>query len=97
MYGWRSGTRPKVSLSQADQVLTRLDMLWWDVWNETTVRTPIIRVLLYSQRTKRHPNGHTNRVIERGLRDYGDRGPDLHTLNTIRNIWEGDAEEALAA
>lgn len=31
---WRDGSRPTVKFDTADRVLTRLGVLWWEVWDD---------------------------------------------------------------
>lgn len=46
-FGWRSGEREKTSLSVATDVMARLDLLWWDVWNLDTVRKHKFKAVVY--------------------------------------------------
>lgn len=99
VYAWRSGTRPRVGIGVADRVLTGLDLLWWDVWNEDTVRVPLVLAHLYRPHTKRSKRtGEPLTYWDRGERGYGDAGPDLAALAAIETAWEGDEDmEAEAA
>lgn len=49
---WRSGEVSTIKLDRADELLISLGWLWWEVWNERTVRIPVVRVHLRSQRIK---------------------------------------------
>ena len=91
---WRRQEQPDIPAAVADQVLVGLDLLWWDVWNENTVRKPAIVVRTYSRKQKvshgqRKPFRQCTRTIP-----YGDLGPDVATLDEIGRVFTG---EALAA
>ncbi len=84
---WSEGVR-RVALSRADHVLLTLDLLWFDVWNEETVRLPIIEVRTY-KRQRLKPNGRRYREPGRTV-GYGDRGPDHRMLAAIEAAWTGE-------
>ena len=44
---WEEGWCPTVSLDTFDTICTRLHMLWFDVYNEDTVRKPVVTVQMY--------------------------------------------------
>ena len=88
---WQAGHQPTVRLDTADTVLTNLDLLWWDVWNEQTVRRPLLTVMLRRKRLKRNCNGHMSvKCTERGEKHYGDAGTDWDLLAQIELMWCGD-------
>lgn len=97
VWAWRTGERPRVELAVADRVLVALELLWWDIWNEETVRKPLVAVTLRRPHRKRDRRGHDVVIWDRGERGYGDAGPDHTTLDAVRDAWEGDPQEATAA
>lgn len=95
--GWRTGERPDVPFEQADAVLIALDVLWWEVFDEDTVRKPLITATRYVWRTKKLKDGTTGRYpLRNGTRRYGDDGPDLEALAQIQRAFEGDPEAVAA-
>jgi hypothetical protein len=89
VYGWRVGERQKVRLGDADAVLTRLDLLWWEVWNEETTRLPL-RVWTYGFNRK-------GKRTRRSLKTYlVDLGPDLEELENVRRLFEGEPVRSVA-
>ena len=87
-YGWRNGDRPTLGIDRADEILTRAGLFWWDVWNEDTVRRPVLTVTTYVRQTKMsrgRPYGcrATKRVVR-----YGDQGTDWTELRRIQELWE---------
>ncbi len=90
LYAWRSGERVSVSLDEADAVLVALGLLWWDVWNEDTVR-------LWEYTFVRKRWSRSRKRWER-TRSWtvGDRGPDLEELERVRVAFEGVPEEVAA-
>ncbi len=94
---WRLGERPTVPLERADAVLVGLDVLWWEVWTEETVRRPLIVTVRYRRvrRTLRDGTPASYREVSE-RRTYGDGGPDMDALEAVRRAWEGDTEAAAA-
>lgn len=106
VYGWRVGERQKVSLTTADKVLTRLDLLWWEVWNEETTRLPLrahtygfnrkgkrVRLSTKAYNLDIGPDREELRdVVPRGL----DIGPDLEAIEHVRRLFEGAPVKAVA-
>jgi hypothetical protein len=88
---WRTGER-HASWDAADKVLVALDLQWWDVWNEDTVRTPAVVV---RERIPHRKKGcvywETRRLIP-----YGDLGPDEAELRRIAHDFAGEPLEVAA-
>lgn len=84
VYAWRIGERG-ASLDAADRVLIALDLEWEDIWNEDTVRVPLLEVRSYSYVSKK---GARYRTLHH-TRLYGDRGPDLAELERVSALMEG--------
>lgn len=87
---WKTG-ESDATLRQVDLVLTRLGVMWWDVWTEETVRIPRIEARVYRWRMIRSKR---RLYCVRKCR-YGDAGPDRKQLARIAGVLDG--EEALAA
>lgn len=94
IYRWRTG-ETNVSLVDADDVLTALDLLWWEVWSEATVRIPFFTASVYVNRMKMTKAGDRpiRRVLYRST-PYGDAGPDLGKLQMISALMAGEAVAA---
>ena len=91
---WRRGEQPAIPFDVADQVMTTMDVLWWEVWNEDTVRKPVLVVRLYQRKTKLSHGRHVSfRVCTRTI-PYGDQGPDRATLAEIDRMMSGEAVAA---
>ncbi len=92
---WRDGIRPVLKPSLAERALEALDLFYWDVWNADTVRVPLVRAHLYLPRVYRRRRT-SERVLcwDRGIRDYGDGGPDYAELERIAGIFEPVLEVA---
>lgn len=91
VFGWADGFG--VTWPKADEVLTRMGLLWWDVWNEDTVRLPVIVARVYGRH--RHQGRAARRVLYRTV-PYGDQGPDRAALERVRAIMEGNIERVAA-
>lgn len=98
VFAWRTRGRD-VSLDTADKALIALGLLWFDVWNEDTVRRPVLEVRCYLSRTKFspwHPE-HRWRGRELTRRDwYGDKGTDWEELDRIEALMIGEPVEMAA-
>lgn len=87
---WQSGWQPQVQFDKADEVITNMDLLWWDVWNADTVRKPVFTVMLRRVRMKRNYKGQKPmRCVEKGELHYGDLGTDWDKLREIEEAWCG--------
>jgi hypothetical protein len=53
LYSWRVQARQTVDVDSADDAAWRVDALWWDVFNEDTVRTFALEVGHFTMRKKR--------------------------------------------
>lgn len=89
---WTGGEQPLIPLTTVDAVIVGLDALWWDAYNETTVRGALLEIRVYAPQSKRAA-GRTK--VWRGKRlirivRIGDTGPDLQQLERIRRVWECD-------
>ena len=85
-----------VELGLADQVMTRLDLFWWEVWTEDTVREPLFVVTTYHAYWKRDKVGDEyklRRIKDRTI-PYGDLGTDFWRLREIRRLLSGELEVA---
>ena len=90
---WRRGER-NVEMELADKALTRLDLLWWEVWSEETVRVPLFEVNVYAWQMKMaRGKRHRTRVRLRCV-PYGDQGPDEQKLREIQGLMTGEAVAA---
>lgn len=91
---WRVGERPTVSVLEADTVLTRLGRLWFDAYNDTTVRRPLLEIRIYRQRIRGNGRPARERVsIER----IGDAGCDRAALAAVQAAFEGATEPLAVA
>lgn len=89
IYRWGIGECPMVTLEIADLVMTRLGLLWWDIWNEDTVRCPHITVLLRKVQRKKHTGkGRHYDAVIRSERYYGDAGTDWLTLRRVERLMD---------
>jgi hypothetical protein len=88
---WRNGELATVSADDADRVMTALDLFWWEVFTEDTVRLPVLVVTTY-QHAKKNVRGKT-KVVRNKMRTlpYGDQGPDHERLSQIRALMSGEA------
>lgn len=85
---WMSGHRLSAEFDTVDMVLTRLGLLWWEVWNEETTRLYAFTVTVYDYRRER-----PGRAIKRTrLRSYQrvDLGPDLEALKRVEYAFTGE-------
>jgi hypothetical protein len=88
LFHWRTGSKATVDFARADQLLLAMDRLYFDVYNEDTVRKPVIRAVVYRSRNKTVHN-KVYRIRERiAVCDYGDVGPDYAELERIRRVFE---------
>lgn len=91
---WRRGEQG-VSTNDADLVLTGVHLLWWDVWNEDSVRTPLFEVCVYTWQIKTMRNGTSAaRRVRVRVAPYGDAGPDAARLAEIAALMSGEAVAA---
>jgi hypothetical protein len=97
VYAWRTGGRD-MALDSADKALIVLGLLWFDVWNEDTVRRPLIEVRCYQFRDKLSPRKERRYVIrELTRRDwYGDAGTDWNELARVEALMTGEPLQAAA-
>jgi hypothetical protein len=65
LMSWRIGQRPFASEDLADRILQRLDLPWWEVWNEETTRRYVFEAVTYFIRHKEGKNGKPRRNRER--------------------------------
>ena len=81
---WRAGERDRIAPDMADQVLTGLDLFWWEVWTTETVREPLFVVTTYNHAVKKDKRGRPcrRRVKVRTI-PYGDLGTDFYRLREI--------------
>lgn len=83
-----------VELGLADQVLTRLELFWWEVWTEDTVREPLFVVTTYRNESKKESTGeYRRRRIKYRTLPYGDLGTDFWRLREIRRLMSGGLED----
>lgn len=103
VYAWKLGERVDVQFDVADRALTRGRWLWWEVWNEETVRLPALTVHVRRRRARMRGNQETQPVrAEETLQGwrlrysmyataerhpYGDLGPDLETLARVEHTF----------
>lgn len=89
-YALRAGARWTVDLALADQLVTRADLLWFDVFDEDTLRLGL-EVRRYVMREKRLPSGARRMYRERvGTVLVGDWGPDLRALRLVEALFTGE-------
>lgn len=93
VWRWRTGeSGSQASLDLADQVLTRLGLCWWDVWNEDTVREPLFVVTTYESTMKKGHGGKYRRLrVKDRTVPYGDLGTDYWRLREIKALMAGEA------
>jgi hypothetical protein len=97
LWAWTHGERPGVNLETVDKVLTYSDLLWWEVWNEDTVRVPVLVVTVHGpQRKLQRGRRRVYRVKTRTI-PYGDRGPDRAKLREIEALMTGKPVRRAAA
>lgn len=91
---WRRGERD-LEMAAADTVLTRLDLLWWEVWSMESVRAPIFEVNVFAWQVKKRRNG-SRLPMRLRLRTvpYGDIGPDVQKLREIEALMTGEVVAA---
>lgn len=84
--GWRSGAKQTVRFGRADDVLTRMGLLWWEVWGDDLARRPVLEARCYRLRTRevRAPYLELVKVAR-----YGDAGPDDAAIDAARLAFEG--------
>jgi hypothetical protein len=93
LFAWRSGERQSQPLSAVDAFLVRGDLLWWEVYNEETVRRPIFTATSYRFERRRLKSGEP--VVYRtvaAVTPYGDVGPDWDVLRMVQETFEGAPE-----
>lgn len=90
---WRHGDQP-ASLEDADRALTGLNALWFDVYNEETVREPLFVVHVFAHQMKKV--GRVRRAYRVRVRSipYGDIGTDFAALNQIERLFAGERAAA---
>jgi hypothetical protein len=87
-----------VDIVMADQVMTRLDLFWWEVWTEESVREPLFVVTTYRIEAKRDKAGeYKRRRIKYRTVPYGDLGTDFWRLREIGSLMTGGLDEGMAA
>jgi hypothetical protein len=91
-FRWRRGLN--VELGPADAVLTRSGLNWWDVWNEDTVRRPVLTVVV-AKRSRKKKTGRLYWETTHRL-PYGDQGPDFEVLARVAAVFGDVFEEAVA-
>jgi len=86
----------RVEIGDADRVMTRLDLFWWEVWTEDTVREPLFVVTTYHSYLKRDRVGgeYRRRRIKGRTIPYGDLGTDFWRLREVAALMSGGLEEA---
>lgn len=95
---WRLGEMSgRVDPDMADQVMTALDLFWWEVWTVDSVREPLFVVTTYNTHAKKSPGGvyRLRRCKDRTI-PYGDLGTDYWRLREIEALMVG-ASESVAA
>lgn len=91
---WRTGGVETVDSDEADAILTALDLLWWEVWNEDTTRRPLFVVHDYVHSMKTTNGVRKMRRVKHHRWHYGDEGPDLEALAEIAARMTGTAVAA---
>lgn len=88
---WREGSRATIEFRTADRILTRLGLLWWEVWDEETTRLYGLIVVSYAQRLNRGKDRATRYRRERvRTRRYWDLGPDYEGLARVEYAFTGE-------
>lgn len=85
MRRWTAGETDVMALDRADELLLRLGLLWFDVWNEDTLRRPALVAVRYRLQDK----AGVRRRVRCGSRSYGDLGPHREALEATRIAFEG--------
>ena len=85
LYRWQVG-EGNPTLATVDRVLTRLGLMWWDVWNEDTVREPVLIVRSYRWRMFRCER----RMYCLRKKQYGDLGTDFWALRRVTDLLADD-------
>lgn len=88
---WQLGERLLADFDVIDKVLTRAEWLWWEVYDEESVRRPALRVRVRDQK-KDAPGKSLRWQTVRHLR-YGDLGPDREVLALIEQTFTGEGVE----
>lgn len=92
VHRWRTGGVKTIDSIEADAILTALDLFWWEVWCEETVRRPLFVVHVYARQMKKTTNGAWRpRRIKTQRLPYGDQGPDVESLAEIAARMSGQA------
>lgn len=76
LFAWRTGERKVVEFDKADSILQAAGWLWWDVWNERTVRLPVLTVVLRYRFPMKE--GWGSKLVR-----YGEGGTDWRKLAEI--------------
>jgi hypothetical protein len=91
---WRAGDRHTAKFNVADRVLCGLNLNWWEVWNEQTIRIPALTVRTYKPPFKvvQEPGEEWPRFLDGGLRaySYGDLGPDHELMGKVAFAFTGE-------
>lgn len=90
---WRRGER-SVSMEVADTVLTRLDLLWWEVWSEGSVRVPLFEVNVFAWQMKSLRGRRVRTRVRLRCVPYGDLGPDEQKLREVEGLMTGEVAAA---
>jgi hypothetical protein len=95
---WRRGASTTVQWEQIDNILTRGEALWFDLFNEETVRKPKFLIEVVGYRNRKNGRGKITlgREIKRTFY-IGDDGTDYDELNRIRELFEPSTRQLVAA
>lgn len=91
---WRTGAVETIAFTEADEILTALDLLWWEVWREDTVRRPLFVVHVYAHQLKTKKGVAKRYRVKQHRLHYGDAGPDSVALAEIAARMSGEAMAA---
>lgn len=92
-YAWQRGEREQSDFNTIDRVLVRLELQWWDVYDETTLRLPVLTVRTWRRRERRFRGRPLPLLVWEQIAScrYGDAGPDHEQLRVVREAFEGQA------
>lgn len=93
LYRWRVGEADRIQFDVADRIITASPWLWFDVWNERTLRTP---ALVVTRHRLRRLKGRTA-LIRVATTRYGDLGPAREELAGVAFAFTGDRQASRLA
>lgn len=82
LFAWRHGEAASITVGKLDDMLSRLGLFYWDVYNEETTRREVVQATTWSK---------GQRWIRGETRCYGPLIADHEALERVRQAFEGEA------